>query len=506
MRNLLTSCMWGNDLTQPRRLRDFIQVFFCFSDRPSYIRFARILLVTFYLGGLALWGWFLNWGIIPLDFHDWSEITAPRLAFLKDAVTQGALPLHMPEPRALLLVTDRFMAVPDVILSPQVLLLRFMSIGSFSLAQVCLLYSAGFAGLLWLRRRFQLSPAAFVFLFLLFNFNGHIVAHISIGHLTWGGYFLLPWFVILVYRLLEGDSSWVWVLQMAGLLFVLLLQGTFHQFVWHLGFLAVLGLTCWRTLPGVIKAGFASVVLSAVRLLPPALLVQAVDNEFQGGFPSLSYLWQGFTVLHPPGGQVPALFSGRMLGWWEIDYYIGLAGLGFVLCFAAFSLLPRRSQKSGENVPLFHFRPLLIPVLVFLIFSYGGVFQIFSGTVLAKSERVPARLASLAVVFLLIQAVVAFQWLLNRLRRFPWPAGLSLPCLFWLGFDLWRHFKTWQVTAAFAAFTPERAPLHLGIVANYPDSAYFTLLERGLAVSILAMIVLAALALYERHKRQAGIG
>ncbi len=115
-------------------------------------------------------------------------------AFLRDAVRSGELPLHISDPATLGGITDRFLAIPDEILSPQVYLLRFISIGRFVFVDVAILYTIGFFGLLWLRRRFSLSLFTFTILFLLFDFNGHILAHYCIGHVTWGGYFLFPWF------------------------------------------------------------------------------------------------------------------------------------------------------------------------------------------------------------------------------------------------------------------------------------------------------------------------
>ena len=96
---------------------------------PFRILYLSLLLALI----LAGWGYFLNRGDIPFDFHDWAEVNAPRLAFLKDAITKGELPLHMPDSSALRGVTDRYMALPDIILSPQVILLRWMPVGIFVL-------------------------------------------------------------------------------------------------------------------------------------------------------------------------------------------------------------------------------------------------------------------------------------------------------------------------------------------------------------------------------------
>lgn len=86
-----------------------------------------------------------------------------------------------------------------------------------------LMYTIGFPGLLWLKRKFRLSDMTFAMLFMLFNFNGHILAHYAVGHATWGGYFLFPWFVIQVIRLLGGKRSWTWVAKTSGLLVLIVL-------------------------------------------------------------------------------------------------------------------------------------------------------------------------------------------------------------------------------------------------------------------------------------------
>jgi hypothetical protein len=139
--------------------------------------------VLFAAGGL-LWCVFFNWGRIPFDFHDWAEINAPRLAFVRDAVLKGVLPLHMPDATALRGVTDRFLALPDVIVSPQVVWMRFLDIGTFILLDMLVLYTLGFLGLLWLRWRYKLSLLTFSAVFLIFNFNGHLISHLSVGHVT----------------------------------------------------------------------------------------------------------------------------------------------------------------------------------------------------------------------------------------------------------------------------------------------------------------------------------
>ena len=177
----------------------------------------RLWLAALFTGGIILWGRFLNWGRGPLNFADWAVIYGPRLAFLRSAILRWELPLHLSAPAVEDGTTLRFFASPDQILSPQVFLLPWLDAGRFVLLQFILMFALGFWALLLLRRRFQLSLLAFTILFALFSFNGHILAHASIGHASWAGYFLYAAFAVLVFDLLEGQAGWRWVAKTAFL-------------------------------------------------------------------------------------------------------------------------------------------------------------------------------------------------------------------------------------------------------------------------------------------------
>lgn len=93
----------------------------------------------------------------------------------------GVFPLHMAGTQTLHDLTDRFLTLPDVITTPQTLFLLFVNIPTFVLIDILIQYLIGFPGLLWVRRRFNLSLFAFSVLFFLFNFNGFILSHYSPG-------------------------------------------------------------------------------------------------------------------------------------------------------------------------------------------------------------------------------------------------------------------------------------------------------------------------------------
>ena len=217
---------------------------------------AAVWLVGLFGFGAWLWVYFLNGGAIQLDLHDWGEVTSPRYAFLKDAVTRGLLPLHMPGAWALRNVTDRFIAVADTNLSPQILLLRWLSLGDFFVANTVGLYALGCAGLVLVFRRFRLSLIVLTALFFLLLFNGHVTAHLAVGHANWTAFFLLPFFGLLVFEALDTTPGWRWTLGVALLLFVIFLQGAYHLFVMALLFLGLLGVASRRLLrPALLAMG-----------------------------------------------------------------------------------------------------------------------------------------------------------------------------------------------------------------------------------------------------------
>ncbi len=444
-----------------------------------------------FLLGLILWGYFLNFGTIPFDFHDWAEVNAPRIAFLKDAVTTAQLPLHMPDASALRGVTDRFMALPDVILSPQILLLKWLSVGDFILIHTWLLFAAGFCGLLALKNRFGLSLYSFTWIFFLFNFNGHILSHYAVGHITWGGYFLFPWFILLVFQLLHGERSWRWAGSMAFLLFAIFLQGSFHQFVWLVIFLAILALTRLRTLLPILKAGIFACLLSAVRIIPPALQMGAFDDEFLGGFRTPLQLVKALIRIIPPAESLDSQVTGATLGWWEFDSYIGLAGLLFLAIFGLRWLLTRRKE--------FGYPALIAPLALLTLFAIRNFYGIVRLTriPLFSGERVSARFLIVPLAFLILLSALALQdWLRNRRYALPALIFPSVGSLLLLA-ELWSHIETWKVTAAAKAFPFTYTDLSLKLVSNHPDPVYTNGLLAGLAITSISAVVLVALCVRE---------
>ncbi len=473
---------------------------------PDIRQKSRVLfwlwVVLLFLAGVFIWGKFLNWWLSPFTYHDWADITIPRLTFLQDAVYQGVLPLHILDPFTLGNVTDRYLTIPDAFLSPQIVLLRWLAIGQFIWVNFLLLYTVGCLGLLWISLKKNLSLAALTFLFLLFNFNGHITAHISVGHYTWTAYFLYPWLIGLIFVLMEGSGGWPWVLKVSALLFVMLLQGGYHQFIYALFLLALLIPVLPRHFWTLCGALVFSVLLSAFRVLPPALNLGAFNNRFISGYRSPGSLWTALVQIYPPNQftQDPGL--AKQVGTWEYALFVGIAAALFLGWFGVVCAF-RNRHKVGS------YFTLLLPVIGLILLSLHDVFRtvrVILPLPLFTGERVSARILVLALLLLLVLAVIELQrWFNNQPALAPVITLLSAGAGLLMAFELERNLRAWSIPAAAQAFPLLSYQADRWLVANHPDLVYANILLIGGGISLAALTVLVFFTLRSHRSVARGL-
>lgn len=459
---------------------------FSYSDRKEI----RAGLVLLFLLGVIIFGFFLNWGNIPLEYHDWASINAVRLSFIQQALQKGQLPLHTSYPQTVNGKTDRFLVIPDLILSPQIILLRWLDIGHFFLAHILLLYTLGFVGLLLLRQRFKLPFWSFAMLFLFFFFNGHIISHLSAGHCTWGGYFLLPWFFLFTFRFFDDDNSWMLCGSMAFLLLLIFLQGSFHQFFWCLYFLGMLMIAMpsrWFTL---LKMLLLSGLFCACRIAP-ILLDTDYDQYFFGGYPDLLTLIRSFVANVGIKRASEVTVLNKDLWWWEYDLFIGFAGC-LLLLTALWCLLRQRGYLKTSKKYL----PILLPVCVLVILSLGRSFAPFyySSLPFFSSERVSSRFIILPVTLAFIIAARLLRngiWRDNRWNVFLWAPLLVM------AFEMLRHLYGWRVSLLPQAFERESIAYGSFELANHADADYFMSLRLGGIITLVSLLLTGGMIIRE---------
>ena len=467
------------------RLKNNLSLFFHFEEGIHFQYLAWGWTTFLYLGGIFLWGMYLNWGTFDFVIQDWSWITGPRLYFLKDAIIKGVLPLHMPGTSALILLTDRYLSIPDQLLSPQVFLLKFMDPAVFVLVDWLILYSVGFAGLIVFSRKYHLSPFVFTVIFLLFNFNGQLEAHLSLGNITWGGYFLFPWFVLFVLELQEQDIRWRWAIKVAGLLFIIFLQGSFHQFVWCLIFLGFLFFAFPKHFGAILMAGVFACLFSAVRIFPVMIIAGNVHQEFLGGFAGAWEMLMGFVLLRDPENIMVQGFA-RQFYVWEYDFYIGAIGAIFLGVFGLHQWLTKSTFSQR----------FLIPIAGLMLLSLGGIYEImpFLPLPIFDGERMTTRILSLPLVFLILFAGAMFQKWIDESEPLPYQYLLLLLGLAILGSDLWTHFKMWQLTSVISIYENHVFRPYTWVQVDYVDSLYTGWLRRGFILTAASLGLGAGLA------------
>ncbi len=463
----------------------------------QYRGLAIAWLVGLYIIGIIGFGLFFNWGNFDFLYQDWALITAPRLQFLRTAIREGQLPLHISDSETLHLATTRYLAVADVFISPQFLMLWKLPLPLFCLVDVWLLYSVGFAGLLVLRRKLRYSLVIFTALFLMFNFTGSLLGHFSAGHFNWTGYFFLPWIVWLIFRLLEGDHSWLWTTLVAIVLFSIWLQGDYHQFLYLLILLAGIGVFVPRTFWTVVRTGLATVMVCAFRILPCILAFDKYKQTFVNGYPSLLSIWDNLVNVPDPV-STPFYVNGNLgvaLGEWELTVFIGLLGGLFLVYFGFYRGLLHRDAP---------YKALLAPLGILLLFSLGPVFTLVQKLPipLVQGERATSRFFCIVLVFGLILGAERLQrWLEDGTQK-PITLAASLLGLGLISFDLWQDARIWQITNRGKDFWIYFDRFKWYVKNDYADKIYIWFVFIGLAITLVSLVILGILSWKEHRRNQ----
>jgi len=455
---------------------------------PGWLREAA--LAALFGAGVLHWLYvfgFLTPGFAGMSFNvaDWPKEVRYYVA-LQQAIVDGRIPWYVSRS---IQETRKFLANPELPWSPDVLLLRFVGIEVFLVLKVLLWYAAGFAGLLLIRRRYGISLLPFTFLFLLFTFNGHIVAHLAIGHSMWTGYFLLP-FVFLYLLDLLGDVPTTAPLKLALVFFLMLLQGSLHVFAWCVLLLLLAVAFHRRAWKAALAALAWTAALAACRLVPAAVvLFGKMEQVFISGYPSAGDLLAALVAIRPITYPRQGGLFGT-LNWWEYDAYLGALGLAWLI---GFGVVLRFKGPEARTFAALN-GPLAVLALLSLDDLYAPINRL--GVPLLSGERVSSRLLIVPIIFLLPAAAVRMQRALEASPRRRALSALAVLALIVMGVGLATHSHAWSLPVLERTWPPPPHARDLGIAildsgALEPtarDTAYLWSVRAGVAVSVLALV------------------
>jgi hypothetical protein len=436
-----------------------------------------VLLAGLFIAGLLQWGLFLDWFNNRFDIQDWHLHVGPYLDFLSKALRSGQFPLYADSTS---IIPGEYLARQNRPFSPQILLLSFLDPAAYVLINVWIFYSLSFIGLLLIRARYQLSFISFVSLFLLFNLNGHIVAHLGVGHFEWVGYFLLPFYVLLIMKMMDGEKTgWKWLLFMSLTTLTIILQGAAHFFIYCIAFMFLLGLFQPQHFSLLVKAIILSILVSLIRILPPAIqFAGGTGLEFLGGFESVYELLQVFTS---PSNQ----------GYWEKTYYLGVVGFIFMLYFGVIKFWAKEEK----------YRPLYLPILVMIFFSIGSIYlPLFSSNIpFLDSQRAPTRFLIVPLVFLVTFASIQFQSVVNAWNANTWETkAVSVFGIALMGYDLIYNSRVWSLQN-YSISNRITNTIEVSVI-NYSNPGYITTLLIGSTCTVLTLVFLIVLAYREKKE------
>lgn len=435
-------------------------------------------IIALLLIGLVVWVNFLDGGRIQFEIHDWPK-EWQYYTILKQALTDKTIPLHTnPNPNA----PERFLSIPETVLAPQILTLSFLDLGQFVLLNALLLFSLGFLGLLLIKKHYNLSPLTFGVLFLLFSFNGHIVSHVSVGHSMWFGYYLLPFFMLQLLRLLDQDYGHKWPLVMGVILFGITLQGSIHIYVWCVLVLLILFVILRPHRIPILKSLVASALLAAHRLVPAALVFAEDKRRFFPGFVNFRDLLSSLV-----NDVSPFEAFGRSVGWWELDHYISLAGFVFIILFGFYPLFRSNDEESNSS----KFTPLYIPMMIMMLLSVSYLYQPIHSLPIpfVGLERVPSRFLIMAILPLIFIAAISAQgWLSTRVQSIT-KRFVSLTFFIIMAYDIMLHVRTWRVdNFARALPNPDRVFVSDIQILNQPDPMYAWIIGISTAITVITIV------------------
>jgi hypothetical protein len=467
-----------------------------FSARMRMVRRERGLhllvgLVAAVLGAFV-WARFFAWGREPLDSFDWPKETA-YLDVLSAWVRGGPAPVYTD---IRFQETRRFLANPEVPLTPQIVLLRWVEPVPYAIGNWCALAAVGVAGTLALCWQMRLGVVATAFLVLLLGWNGHLVAHVAVGHSMWSACFFVPWFLWALMGLLEATPgrtararragvAWLraggpWPLRLALSLALAMAQGGFHLVTWLLaavGLAAIVRPRAWIAI-GKGMAWFGA--LTAYRAWPAVVAFAEMRRPANPGFPSLEVLYEALAVRLP---HTSPLHDG--VCWWEFDTYVGPVALALVVVFALVSLA--RGSRTD--------RTLFVAALAIGVASMGEVWRPIADLPLplVNSERGPSRFFLVPLVLACAAAARGLDRTFGRFERGSARArwaffAVSFAVFLVVARDLARHLEDWRLPHT---ETPHWSHAPAMVVAH-PRDEYTAALAKGVATSAAAIGALLA--------------
>ncbi|MHB8335800.1 MAG: hypothetical protein ACYDEE_00085 [Ignavibacteriaceae bacterium] len=344
-------------------------------------------------------------------------------------------------------------------------------------------------------RKYKLSLLPFLFLFFLYNFNGYIISHLSVGHSMWSGYFLLSIFFYLVFEIIEKAEDSSTPIKLSIILFIILTVGAVHIYILCLMFLFLIAIFNRKYIKPFIYSSVLSLVLGLYRLAPAFFAFKNDKPSFIAGFNTPVNFIAALIAIKPI--TTFRVVNSFTIGWWEFDIYISIIGLIYLITFGIYK--PIRNYKDF-NQP---FKNLVIPLFIIFILSIDNIYGFVSSFLfpILQFERVSTRFIIIPLVFLFILSSIQMQ---NELKASKNKRILVLflyISLIVLGILLIDHSMVWHLKPLENYLINYNPYLSKVRIINIHDIVYKYYVQISFMISFIAIIIVSfhLIKIYIQH-------
>ena len=301
---------------------------------------------------------------------------------------------------------DRFLGNPMITISPQIFLLKFISTQAFYFINLLFMFTIGYLGCIFIKKKFNLGFAAFIIFLLIYNFNGYFITKIPNYGPHFMGYFILPFFLCFVFIASKYKEEIISKKISIGILLglsnaLILLQGSIHLYTISVTFLIFWGIWNYKLYIITFSSFIINFLLSSIKIIPAYLSYGSSENHRYweaGGYGNLSTFFNGFV-------SAKEVFSYPPFSIHEFSLYISFFGLLFICIFGFYNFFDDR--KGDKQI----FKSLSIPVLLLIFISFRHFKHLIlpNWIPLLNSESVTSRYMIIPLLVISLIAVINFQ-------------------------------------------------------------------------------------------------
>lgn len=375
------------------------------------------------------------------DAHDWvkdhkiQNIVAQSLREFKMPYIVKNISGFFPIPN------ENFLSVPMVSFSPQSLLLYFVDSEVYTLINLILLYSIGFVGCLLIRNYYNLSIIPFIFLYLIFNFNGYVVEKYSAYGSSQMGYYFFPYIFYFLLRLSEEKNNqkrFFWSILLGLFLSLVLIQGSFHYWAELLTFVvfwSVANYKLWKASFLIYVTHFST---GFCRLLTSFYTYKFSKNphtyEWKQGYNNLEIFIS--SLVSTKDQLTPEVFSS-----WETSLYISIIGLFLIIYFSLWAHVIKAPWRKFTGWKYFVLPCLLITIISFRQFKYYIVPEFIP---MLNIESLFHRYIIFSLLLLTIIATINFQGFIEHYKNIKRINIVLIGAIISLALFLFNHSRLWR--------------------------------------------------------------